>query len=385
MNKTNEFCALLYDADNIGTLEWPATEDGRFVRNFLEPMIQNGINSYIDNIHADIYAIKIGELVFPVIVPYENGANSYVCSPYHHYITYGKQFINLISHSPLVKTATLKCIDVLDWLAKVGYMDSVVYVNNWMFSTDLYPQGLTAQHIAAIVDLLKARFDKRAILFRSLNRITTQPIISCLKESGFDFTASRMVYVTNMDKEEIFRTRIFKSDLRHFQKSTYTLIEEAGLSPHAWEEFWRLQHLLSVIHHSSLQPQMNKKFMQLLFQHKLLHFKALKLQDGIKGIFGYWIRDGIMYCPIFGFDKHTEEHSGVYRLLNTALMLEAQKHACFFNQSAGASFYKSLRRAEGVLEYTATYTRHLNSKQKVCWAILRHVINKLGTFYMQRF
>ena len=70
---------------------------------------------------------------------------------------------------------------------------------------------------------------------------------------------------------------------------------------------------------------------------------------------------------------------------NTALLLEFQKNARFFNQSSGASFYKSIRREEGVIEYMAIYSRHLKAKQKMTWSVLKHCMNKIGVHYMKRF
>jgi hypothetical protein len=90
-------------------------------------------------------------------------------------------------------------------------------------------------------------------------------------------------------------------------------------------------------------------------------------------------------CPVFGYDKNTSESNEIYRLLNTALILESKKRGCLFNQSAGAAFFKSTRRAQGSLEYLAVYTKHLPKKQKAFWKTLMFIMNKLGPKFMKNY
>lgn len=95
---------------------------------------------------------------------------------------------------------------------------------------------------------------------------------------------------------------------------------------------------------------------------------------------GFFERGGVMYCPIFGYDKDDPEHTIIYRLLSTTLLLEARDKGWIFHQSAGASFYKKIRRAEGYMEYMAVYTRHLSYKQRASWSLLGSLINLASPF-----
>jgi hypothetical protein len=376
---------LLYDAKTIDTLEWPETDEGSNAKQFLDPLIKNGINYYFENVYAEILVIKIDHFVFPVLLPTAHKPNqSYVCSPYQHYITMGKENINLVPN-PFVVAFVKPLMSLLERVAQWGQLDSVVYVNNWLFSIDLYPEGLTEEHIQAIVSLLETRFPKRAIIFRSLNKITSSKMISSLDKVGFKLVASRYVFISDVKNEEIFHTRIFKSDLRLWEKTSFTVVDESDLSLDDANEFLRLKNLLCVHQHHSLQPEINNNFMELLLKQHWLHFKALKFDGIIKCVIGYFQLDEVMYCSFIGFDKNDVDHNIVYRLLNTLLFLEAKKCAHFFNQSAGASFYKSVRRAKGTVEFIAVYTRHLTYRQKITWALLRLCMNTLGVFYMKRY
>lgn len=384
MSETGQM-PILYDAKTIDTFTWPDTEDGFHSRKFLEPFVKNGIRHYVDNIQAEILLLNIEKFVFPVILPLDNcNMNSYVCSPYKHYIIMGKQHLNLIPN-PTAVALIKPLMYLMEQMGKIGKMDSVVYVNNWLFSTDLYPEGLTEAHFQAIVDLLKKRFPLRAIVFRSLNEITSGEIMSALKKVGFQHIASRTVYISDVKNDEIFQTRIFKSDLRLLKNTPYTILDKKDLSIGDCDELLRLKNLLYLHQHSSFQPVMNKQYLELLFKQNLMHFKALKLEGAIKGIVGYYQLDHVMYCPYIGFDKTEPDHSVIYRLLNTVLLLEAKKNARFFNQSAGASFYKSVRRAQGTPEFMAVYSQHLPIKQKMGWCTLKYLMNKIGINYLKRF
>lgn len=382
--KPRESSVVLYDASTIDTLKWPETAEGASSKRFLLPLVKNGVGHYLDNIQAEMFALKAGPHVLPLLVPAESPQNSYVCSPYNHYIALGKESIGLISN-PLVKYCVLPCLNLLGRLCRAEQLDSVVYVNNGMFAIDLYPENLPQPLLAAIVALLKERFPTRAILFRSLTPLTNAPLMEILQKLGFGLLASRHVFITDASKEAIFHTRIFKSDLNLWNKSRYEVLDETQLSEADCPEMLRLERLLYVIQHSQLQPQFNINYMLLLFKQKLLKFKVLKMEGQIKGVAGYFEKNGVMYCPFFGYDKEDADHTVIYRLLNTALLLEAQKSGVLFNQSAGAAFYKSIRRAEGCQEWMAVYNRHLKLGQKFAWRILMLLLNTLGPRYMRKY
>ncbi len=129
-----------------------------------------------------------------------------------------------------------------------------------------------------------------------------------------------------------------------------------------------LYQQLYVVQHSQLQPQFNLSYFKMLIEEQLLKFKILKSDGVIRGVAGFYKRNNVMMCPIFGYDKAGTDSNAIYRILNTALLLEAQKEGLVFHQSAGAAFFKSIRRAEGCLEYMAVYTKHLPANRQLIWS-----------------
>lgn len=374
----------LYHSKNIDTLIWPDTVDGRYAENFLLPLVKKGISHYIDNIDAEAYILKIDDLVFPIIVSTENYSNSWVCSPYAHYISYGRESTGIVGNA-FLSLCIKNLIVGLGTMSRLSKMNSVVYVNNWMFSTDLYPEGVCSQHIDSILSLLIQHFPRHTIVLRSLNKLTTDGLMNSLKNAGFHLMASRYVFVTDAKKDNIFKTRILKSDLKLWKEHPYQILNEDELHVDECAQLLDLYRQLYVVQHSHLQPQFNEKYVKMLFERRLLKFKVLKSKGVIKGFAGYYKRNHVMMCPIFGYEKNERESNVIYRLLNTALLLEAKKEGLLFNQSAGAAFFKSIRRAEGCLEYIAIYTNHLPVYRKLFWSILKFFINKVGSKFMEKY
>lgn len=376
----------LYDSKNVDTLMWPNTTDGHYAQKFLTPVVKNGISHYIDNIDAQAYILKINDLVFPVVVSTENYSNSWVCSPYAHYISYGKESVGILGNAFLALIMK-NLMGLFEKMSRSNKMNSVVYVNNWMFSTDLYPDPATLQseELEAILSLLKQRFPQHTIIFRSLNKITTPQLMQSLAKKGFHLIASRYVFVTDAKNDSIFKTRILKSDLKLWKEHPYEILNENDLQEEECIQLLDLYLKLYVMQHSHLQPQFNRDYFSMLFERKLLKFIVLKSNGVIKGVAGYYKRNHVMMCPIFGYEKNGPESNVIYRLLNTALLLEAKKEGLLFNQSAGAAFFKSVRRAEGCLEYMAIFTDHLPTSRKLFWSTLKFIINKVGSKYMEKY
>jgi hypothetical protein len=374
----------LYDKYNIENLVWPDTLEASRIKNYIVPLMKKGINHYIDNIEADLYVLRYGDLFLPIVATEGNYTNSWVCSPYGHYIVNGKASIQLISNaflSRIVKGA-LNCIGAL---SRKGQVDSVVYVNNWLFSTDLYSKNISLYEVQQLTNFLKTHFPRHAIVFRSLNALTNGALKKTLANCGYHFVASRQVYITDAKNEEIFKTRIIKSDLKLWNETSFEIIDEKNLPVHEAAEYLRLYHSLYVNERTSSNPLINKEFIDLLISQDFLSFKVLKKGTEIKGIAGFFIRDGILFCPFMGYEKKDADQTVIYRLLNTMLLLEAQQAGVLFNQSAGASFYKTIRRAKSCLESIAVYTEHLPYKQKFTWKALKTFINAIAPPYMKKY
>ena len=317
----------------------------------------------------------------PITINEAEYDNSYVCSPYSYYISYAKESLSF-----LTQAWAYHAINALLWgSAKIlsrYQINKVVTVNNWLYSTNLYPR-LQPQQLSAIAEFLQHRFPDYAIVFRSVDSHTNPVCYQVLRQIGFDYIANRQIFFIDPRQSTLCESRLFKSDLKLLKNSGYEIIDGDQLTEKDLSRMLGLYRDLYIQKYSDLNPQFNEDFLHLLLTEKLMHFKALKKEGRIDGIVGYVQRNGMMLSPFFGYDRTLPKEIALYRLLSTVLMLEAYDHHLLFHQSSGASMYKKIRKADSCIEYMAISYRHLNLRRQLPWRILKTMCNSVGVTYMK--
>lgn len=374
----------IFDATTIHLLKWPQDSKKKLTKNFLISFLKHSPQAYIDNVSAKSFVLQIGDTILPLVVAENNFEDSYVCSIYSQYVSYALAVIPSIT-STLLRWIAGPLVRGFGVFGKPGKINSVVYVNNWLFSTDLYPKDLSQNDLSLLFACLKKRFPSHAFVFRSLTPLLNQNLQENLKNIGCQFIANRQVYITDMKKEDIFHIRIIKSDLKLWEKYTSLVTEEKKFSKEEYNVIAELYKKTYIDSHSALNPQFNETYLHLLAEEGILHFKVLRIDEKIVGVAGYLIQENVLFCPFLGYDKDHKEHALLYRILSTALFVEAKKRQLIFHQSAGASFYKKIRRAEGTLETMAVYTKHLPLWRKIPWVVLRGIINTFAISFMKSY
>ncbi len=374
----------LYDAQNIDTLDWKSISSENIKSHFSQ-LIKTGVSPYIANVHSDVYLMQLEDLFLPVIVPREVSTNSYVCSPYGHYILYAADNLHTIKGKFLRNVLNRAFKTFGGWL-KRGSIDSVVYVNHHLLSIDLHPKGITREKQEIITDFLTKRFPERAIIFRSVNSVAYPNMGSNLQRIGYKLFPTRHIYLADTRTEELFKRRIIKSDIKLLNEMPYQVIKEDILNSHDMEKMCSLYHSVYIEGHSKLNPQITPIYIELLIQNRALEFRVLKDKEGeIKGFVGFLEGSGVLLCPMFGYDKNDAEHSVLYRVLNTLLLLEARKKGLLFNAAAGASFFKKIRYPTTCMENKAVYYKHLSWKARLRWVILKAYANNIAAHFMKKY
>lgn len=374
----------LYDAQGLDQCPWPESGEGDYARRFLTPLIKQGVSHYIENIETDLRVLVGDQIVLPVSINHAEYNNSYVCSPYGYYISYGKESLKL-----LTKKGIYHAINTL--LSGVGkvlsycQVNKVVMVNNWFYSTNLYP-SLEPEQLMGIAQFLQQLFPDHAIIFRSIDPHTSPTCYQTLQGIGFDYIASRQIFfIDSVDQSALFESRLFKSDLKLLKNSGYEIIDGEQLLKEDLSRIIGLYRDLYIYRYSDLNPQFNEEFLRLVITQKLMDFQALKKEGRVDGIVGYVQRNGRMFSPFFGYDRTVSKEVALYRLLSTLLMSEAKRQNLFFHLSSGASTFKSIRKAKSCIEYMAVYHRHLSFKRRIPWLVLKNICNSLGMVYMKRY
>ncbi|MDF2936493.1 MAG: family N-acetyltransferase, partial [Paenibacillaceae bacterium] len=78
-------CVSLYSREDLHRVEWPDTEDGRYARDYLDPLMAHGAVKYMTNVDTTVLLARVDDLVLPLTVNDAEYGNSYVCAPYTHY------------------------------------------------------------------------------------------------------------------------------------------------------------------------------------------------------------------------------------------------------------------------------------------------------------
>lgn len=373
----------LYDAHNIEACQWPQSFDGQYAQKFLTPLIQKGVSTYVENIRTDLRVLVWNELALPVTVNEAEYDNAYVCSPYSYYISCAEESLDFLTQAWMIRS-----MNALLWgtgkILRRYQINKVVIVNNWFYSTTLYPL-LQPQQLVAIAHFLQRQFPDYAIIFRSVDPHTSPICYQTLQHLGFDYIANRQIFFIDPHQSTLFDSRIFRSDLKLLKNSGYEAIDGDQLTESDLSRLLELYYDLYLHKYSSFHPKFTKDFLRLVWDQKLMHFKALKKEGRIDGVVGFVQRNGIMQCPLFGYDRTVPQEVGLYRSLCTLLTLEAYDRHLLFHQSAGASTFKKIRKAQACIEYTAVYCRHLKWKRQIPWLALKSIYNSIGKVYMQRY
>jgi hypothetical protein len=283
----------LFDSFNIDNLQWPQTSSADAAKNFLIPIIKNGTSFYFNNIKTTMSALQIDDIVLPVTINRADYNNSYVCSPYGHYVGYCHDQLSGKS-----KKILSPLIDAYGSLFKASKINQVVMVNNWLYSTNLYPK-LSTKQIQQIKDFLIQKYPSHTLIFRSINDAQLPELTQILKDEKFKLIPSRIIYLTRADDEKAFKSRMFKSDLTTLSKSEY---EISSLNREDSQRVAELYRMLNIDKYSKLNPEFKAEFIQLAIDNQLLSFKGLKKNNRLDAVVGFYTRDHMMTSPLFGYD-----------------------------------------------------------------------------------
>jgi len=371
----------IYSKENIDQLHWQETAWNQQAKKIIPALVKEGPAAYFSNINASMKALVVDGTVLPITVCEPVKKNSYVCSPYCHYVTYGLEHLRTqTNRSARIVLRTL--LKMFGRLLRFGQIDKNVIVNNWLLPTNLYPE-LTKRQLEKITQTLTKSFPDYAILMRSINPMHPKGLYHSLNQLEYRHILSREIYFTNPLEKKAFTSRMFKSDLKLLGNTSYTETADLKKLERSIPRLKELYFQLNVEKYSACNPQYKEAFIRLAMTTQWMTFKAFEKDGLIDAVFGYYSTDQEMTSPFFGYDLSLPAEQGLYRQISAKLLLDAKEQKKLLHQSAGAGHYKKLRRAKAEKEYTAVYMKHLGSKRRACWKLLQEVINRAGKSFME--
>lgn len=372
----------IFDRANLSTLNWPTTPDGDYARRYLTPFIQNGPETYIRNVHTELRILQVDDWILPFTPILFHPDNSYVCSPYTHYITYGQQEFATLKNPPVEALLKLLFIPLAAYFRR-AQLDKAILANNWLLSTNLYPVVTAAQLQTALHTLAEA-YPDRPIIFRSVDTRNTA-VYENLLALGCQMVFSRQVYYQESASPQVQHTKQYRFDLKHFQRTPYEVISANQLNPSDSRRIVALYNALYLDKYSHYNPQFTPDFIQLALENNLLTIKAFAHEGRIDAVMGYFTRNGLATPPLFGYDTQLPQQLGLYRLLSTLMSLEALEHNLNVHFSAGVGRFKRLRGCQPAIEYNAVYHAHLPPERRRPWVLLKTLMDKLAIPIIQKY
>lgn len=373
----------LYTRETLCDLDWPATLDGDYARRYLTPFFERGAQTFMQNVHYTTLTVaKIDQTIIPITISDFHPENSYTVSPYSHYISYGGfEEVERLKNPPV--EALIKMImHPIAWYFRQSDFDRVVYVNNWLLSTNLYPP-MGDGVMQALAESLPRHFPDRAVVFRSVDAQRSPRLFDVLKQAGYRMVLSRQVWL--QDPQVSVKTGQFKEDMRHFRRSGYELIDASQIADTDLPRIRDLYSMLYIQKYSPFNPQFTEEFIRLARDCGTLHLKAFCREGRIDAMLGYFVRNGALTAPLFGYDTSLPQKMALYRTLSVQLIREAQEHGVIVHASAGVGPFKKLRGGVPVIEYNAVYDRHLPPARRRPWTLLKFLSDKIAIPVFQKY
>ncbi len=367
----------LFTRENIHSLPFPQSEDGDYARRYLIPLMTDGPQKYIRNVYnTQLMAVKVGETIIPITVTDFHAQNTYTVSPYSHYVSYGA--FEEVKHlnNPLAEFLVKLIMNPVAWYFRYAELDKVVFVNNYLLSTNLYPSVIpkgdsASGQLSALSEALIKWFPDRAIVFRSVDQKKNPHVYQTLEDLGYDLVLSRQVWY--MDPVTSLKTRQCKEDLRVLKKNGYKVVNGKDLSDEELHRAVELYELLYLQKYSYYNPQLTFEFLKLARDENILHMYGLKKDGLLNAVMGFFVRNGAMTQPLFGYDTSLPMEEGLYRLLTLITLQEGVKRGLLVHASGGVGKFKKVRGGESVTEYNAVYTKHLPKMRQMPWKLIGQV------------
>lgn len=384
MSKKDEI--RLYEPDELLVLDWTQLADGDYARDYVTALATDSPERHIQNVQTKLLGLRAGGRLVPVTVNEQEYANSYVCSPYTHFVTYAREELDMLD-SMLWKRLLAPVLAALGLWMKASRCNRSAIVNNWLLSTNLY-HDWTAQEAREITHFCAKKLPRHIIAFRSVCQKLSPELYKGLKDAGCLMVPSRYVYLFHPEwpGKGTWRVRnTLSRDRKMLEKSGYRVLRHDELEAGQAGRIVELYNALYLDKYSRLNPQFTEDFIRLAMRKRTLTLIGLEKDGRLDGILGYFVRNGVMTTPLFGYDTRLPKETGLYRMLSSLLVQEAQRRSLLLHQSAGVGAFKADRGAVGETEYTAVYVKHLPVYRRWIWQTLAVLLERIGIKLVEKY
>lgn len=386
---SNSSSIAFYDESNIQDLIWPETAYGHDAKTYLLPLLlAPSVQLCVHNVRTRLLVATVDGIPLPITINETEYDNSYVCSPYTHFVTYAREELALLRNRP-AEAILGGLLSGIGLLLRKAHFNRVVQVNNWLLSTNVLP-AISPAGLEALMTELHRRYPGHAIVCRSLNDVTSGTYLETVRKYGCKLIPSRQIYLLQAAPKSArpsinAKARwLVKRDRRLIDKHGYTIAEPQDMLLADAPRIKELYDMLYIHKYSPCNPQFTELFIQTAIQSGTLELHGLRKNGRLDAILGFFVRGEIMTAPLFGYDTKLPQQTGLYRMLSAVLIGIADERGLLLHESSGVGQFKRNRGAVAELEVMAVYDKHLPLGTRLCWSILEKLLYRIGVPIIQR-
>lgn len=363
---------------------WESLPDGK-LKSYGQLFSKNAPTNLIENVNTKFRLLRVNDDVyFPVTINNDELDNSFVCSPFTAYSLYSKDEINRKIQNKIIKSILLVLINVISKLLKSGEIDKNVHVNNFLLSTNPYPQW-SGEELLEITNLIKKDYPKHAIIFRSLNTHQHNKILLGLTKNEYQLIGSRQIYMFDLSYSDWLKRRNNKYDIKLIKKEGLDFIDHSEMKPYLYDAL-KLYQQLYLMKYSKYNPKFTLEYFNFCYENEIILFQGYKdVNNTLKAFSGLFILGNTITSPLVGYDTHEPQKKGLYiHAAQLALKFKFETNL-MLNLSSGAPKFKRMRGGQPVIEYSALYIKHLSLKRRLVWGTLKKVSNRVGVPLLKKY
>lgn len=372
----------LLDPLNMSESDWPAGSHA--VRVFAEEMCRLGSQHFVPNVRTRLMVLRDADVVLPVTINDAEYDNSYVCSP-HTTMMYAKGELSLLDGNKALKALGAFYLNATAAVMKWARFNKVVYINNWLLSKTTYPVDWVPDG-AALAALFRRAFPDHFITFKSLNYRQNKDLIEALKRGGFELTAAGQTYLFDDFQHTVVPRNDMKKDFKLLRTTSYKISWEKDLDQADFERIAELYYESYCEKHSFIHPVYSAEFMRMVYEADLMRFVCFRNEDNRIDAFQALLSAAPFspLCAFGGEDPALNRKQGLFRM-TTAITLEtAMREGWIVNYGDANAGFKRNRGGKAVVDYKATYCRHLSAGRRLAMSAHTQVSNRAFLPVLQR-
>ncbi|MFL5352303.1 DHHA1 domain-containing protein [Archangium sp.] len=364
---------VLYDASTLAQVPWPDTEEGRFARAYLTPLMQRGSTAFLSD-RTTLRLVELDGHLIPLAINDAEYGNSPMLSNFSRYVTLQVAAVARGNWGPVYGRLVRGFLHGVGAMLKTVRVDKCVYVDHWLVLRNM-GRLLTEDQARRLTAFLTERFPEHAIVFSALSLATHSPLLNTLKACGYESVYAFHTRLLLPYKAEVSRQvrENRRRDARMLEASGYQLVDGKQM-PGCAPRLTELYRALNEEKYSTNQ-RMETAFFETALRDGTLEFR-LAVKDGrIDGFFAYAVSHDVLFAPVFGYDVNLPQELGLYRGLVHQLIQEAMERGIAVELGGGADQFKSMRGDRPMPRYSSAYTRHLPGWRQSGWRMLQRFAN----------